>query len=148
MIASVDIHDIRLRDPATQRLIRTLRGDTSIFRLAFSPDGSILAAAEMGNRLSLWEVNASQQVGQWSASEDPLNARKIFLWGLAFSPDGSQLAAGGSDGMITLWQVGTGQVLRRFEAHARAVTSLAFSPDGKVLVSGGLDGVLRFWTGE
>lgn len=145
IIASVDIHDIRLRDPATQRLILTLRGDRSIFRIAFNPDGSRLAAAEMGNQLSLWDVTNGQLVGQWSASGGQAGDEKVFLWGLVFSPDGSQLAAGGSDGMITVWQADSGQVVRRFQAHTRAVTSLAFSPDNKVLVSGGLDSTLRIW---
>jgi WD40 repeat protein len=146
LVASVDIHDIRLRDPATQRLVRTLRGDTSIFRIAFSPDGRQLAAAEMGNTLSLWDVAAGQLIGRWSASGGQAGDEKIFLWGVAFSPDGSRLAAGGSDGMVTVWSMDTGQVVQRFRAHQRAVTSLAFSPDGALLASGSLDGNLRLWS--
>ena len=94
LVASVDIHDIRLRDPASQRLVRTLRGDTSIFRIAFSPDGSKLASAEMGNRVSLWDVASGQRLGQWSASEDQAGIDKVFIWDVSFSPDGSLLAAG------------------------------------------------------
>jgi WD40 repeat protein len=146
LVASVDIHDIRLRDPATQRLVRTLRGDTSIFRIAFSPDGRQLAAAEMGNTLSLWDVASGQLIERWSASAGQAGDEKIFLWGLAFSPDGSRLAAGGSDGMVTVWSMDTGQVVQRFRAHQRAVTSLAFSPDGALLASGSLDGNLRLWS--
>jgi WD40 repeat protein len=145
LVASVDIHDIRLRDPATQRLVRTLRGDTSIFRIAFSPDRRLLAAAEMGNSLSLWDVAAGQLFERWSASAGQAGDAKIFLWGLAFSPDGLRLAAGGSDGMVTVWAADTGQVVQRWRAHAEAVTSLAFSPDGEQLASGGLDGNLRLW---
>jgi WD40 repeat protein len=99
----------------------------------------------MGNQLSLWDVNTGQLIGEWSASEDQANDKKIFLWGLAFSPDGSQLAAGDSGGMITVWQTDSGQMRKRFQAHDRAVTSLAFSLDGERLASGGLDGVLRIW---
>jgi WD40 repeat protein len=145
LVASVDIHDIRLRDPATQRLVRTLRGSTSIFRIAFSPDGSQLAAAEMGNTLSLWDVATGELIERRSASGGQAGDEKIFLWGLAFSPDGSRLAAGGSDGMVTLWAEDTGQVVQRYLAHERAVTSLAFSPDGEFLASGSLDGNLRLW---
>jgi WD40 repeat protein len=145
LVASVDIHDIRLRDPSTQRLVRTLRGDTSIFRIAFSPDGLHLAAAEMGNTLSLWDVAAGQLIGSWPVSGGQVGNAQIFLWGLAFSPDGSRLVAGGSDGMVTVWDSGTGQMVKRFQAHSRAVTSLAFSPDGALLASGGLDSVLRLW---
>lgn len=145
LVASVDIHDIRLRDPATQRLVRTLRGSTSIFRIAFSPDGSQLAAAEMGNTVSLWDVSTGELIERRSASGGQAGDEKIFLWGLAFSPDGSRLAAGGSDGMLTLWTVDTGQVVQHFLAHERAVTSLAFSPDGELLASGSLDGNLRLW---
>jgi WD40 repeat protein len=145
LVASVDIHDIRLRDPATQRLVRTLRGSTSIFRIAFSPDGSQLAAAEMGNTLSLWDVATGELIERRSASGGQAGDVKIFLWGLAFSPDGSRLATGGSDGMVTLWAMDTGRVVQRFLAHERAVTSLAFSPDGELLASGSLDGNLRLW---
>lgn len=146
LVASVDIHDIRLRDPSTQRLVRTLRGNTSIFRLAFSPDGSKLASAEMGNRLSLWDMASGQLIGYWSASQGQAGDEKVFIWDLSFIPDGSLLAGGGSDGMITLWRADTGQVIRRFQAHTLAVTSLAYSPDGKLLASGGLDCALRIWS--
>lgn len=145
LVASVDIHDIRLRDPATQRLVRTLRGETSIFRIAFSPEGSLLAAAEMGNRLSLWETASGLPLGVWSASGGQAVEDKVFLWDLVFSPDGKWLAAGGSDGMITLWRSPAGQVASHFPAHAQAVTSLAFNPQGQWLASGGLDGALRLW---
>ena len=145
LVASVDIHDIRLRDPATQRLARTLRGENSIFRIAFSPDGGLLAVAEMGNRLRLWETASGLSLGVWPASAEPAGNEKVFLWDLVFSPDGKWLAAGGSDGMITLWRVTDGQAASRFPAHAQAVTSLAFSPDGQQLASGGLDSVVRLW---
>jgi WD40 repeat protein len=145
LVASVDIHDIRLRDPATQRLVRTLRGDTSIFRIAFSPDGRQLAAAEMGNALSLWDVEIGLLQGRWFASEGQAGDAKTFLWGLAFSPDGSRLAAGGSDGMVTEWEAASGELVQRFQAHERAVTSLAFSPDGELLASGSLDSGLKIW---
>lgn len=148
LVASVDIHDIRLRDPATQRLARTLRGETSIFRLAFSPDGSLLAAAEMGNRLSLWETTSGNQLGVWSASGRKAEDAKVFLWDVVFSPDGKWLAAGGSDGMVTQWEIQTGQVQNRFPAHAGAVTSLAFSPDGRHLATGGLDCLVRVWDAD
>lgn len=144
LLASIDLQAIRLRDPLSQRLVSTLRSKASMFCLAFSPDGSVLAAGETGNTVRLWETASGQEQGVISLP----GAANAFIWNLAFKPDGKGLAAGSSDGRVGYWEMDSGKLGWTVQAHRRAVSSLAFSPEGEWLVSGGLDAKVYFWEVE
>jgi WD40 repeat protein len=146
LLASVDTQAIRLRQPSTQRLVTTLRAETSIFAIEFSPDGRWLAAGESDNTVRLWNVEMGEEAAVF-LSPPPVPGRTTsFIWSLAFSPDGRFIAAGGSDGMLRIWSLENGVVETEWRAHAKAVTSLAFRSDGQVLASGGVDAALRLWS--
>ncbi len=141
LLASVDLGAIRLRDPRTQRLVRTLRTSLPVFTIEFSPDGHLLAAAEQQGRVEVWDVTSGEFQATWLAMDEP----RGFIWALAFSPEGSRLAAAGSTGSLTIWDVSDGKMLTGLKAQNLALAALAFSPDGRVLAMGGLDGVLNLW---
>jgi WD40 repeat protein len=141
VIASVDSNMILLREVASQRLVRTLHAETSIFSLAYSPDGNQLASAELGNTIHIWDVASGEMLREMSRPGLP----NVFVASVAFSPDGMLLAAGGSDGAVTLWDPAAGQWVHTFTGHARAVTGVAFRPDGRCLASGSLDATVNIW---
>jgi WD40 repeat protein len=141
VIASVDSHMLLLREVASQRLVRTIQTDTSMFSLAYSPDGKWLASGDLGNTVRLWDVASGEVLRAMSRPGLP----NVFVWSVTFSPDGKLLAAGSSDATVTLWDAATGQLIRAFDSHTQAVTSVAFSPDGRRLASGSLDATLRLW---
>jgi WD40 repeat protein len=90
---------VRLWDVATGRIVVTLEGHTSsVFALAFSPDGKALASGSKDRTVKLWEVatgkNTASLVGHTSAVE-----------AVAFSPDGKTLASGSDDRTIKLWNL-------------------------------------------
>jgi WD40 repeat protein len=142
LLASVDLQAIRLRDPTTSRLARTLSGGASIFDLAFSPDGAILAAAEDDASLRLWDVGRGEEAALWKAETAPEAA---FLWGLAFSPAGDRLAAVSSRGGVYVWAYPGGERLAGFIGHSRTASAVAFSVQGDRLATGGLDAAVRIW---
>jgi WD40 repeat protein len=148
MVASIDQRWIRLRDPETQRLVRTLAAGEPMYSLAFSPDGILLAAAEGGLEVRLWEVETGEVLYSLKPAVSAAQLARVFAWSLAFHPGGDLLAVGSSHSRIYLWK-GWGQagelVFLELDEHRQAVGALSFSPDGKLLASGSLDGSLILW---
>lgn len=102
--------------------------------LAFSPDGTALAAAG-GNTddfsIHLWDVVKGRSL-------PALDGHSSILWGLAFSPDGELLASVSSDRTAKVWDWRAGQLLKTLEFPGEMV-SVSFSPDGQTLAVGGVD---------
>jgi len=65
-------------------------------RLAFSPDGGLLATGDGIGNIMVWELGS----GELLDSLAPFQAK---VTGLAFSPDGRYLAAASRDGLINIW---------------------------------------------
>jgi WD40 repeat protein len=145
LLASVDTRAIRLRQPSTQRLVTTLRAETSVFAIEFSPYGRWLAAGEVDNTVRLWDVETGEQAAVLVGPPPAPGRTAAFIWCLAFSPDGKLLAAGGSDGMLRIWSLESGEVAAEWQAHTKAISALAFHPNGETLASGGVDAALRLW---
>jgi RNA polymerase sigma factor (sigma-70 family) len=98
--------------------------------LAYSPDGKLLAAADVDFRVRLIDV-------QTGRVQQTLAGHTELVLALAFSPDGKTLVSGGADETVRVWDVQTGKGLRTLEGTVGQVWAVAFSPDGKYLVTGG-----------
>jgi WD40 repeat protein len=80
--------------------------------VAFSPDGSLLAAGDWAGAVNIWDVATQQRLGP------PLKWGAQGVESLAWSPDGRTLAAGGYQSGITLWNVSVDDWLSRVCAAA------------------------------
>jgi RNA polymerase sigma factor (sigma-70 family) len=115
--------------------------------LAFSPDGSILAAgvASSGAEIRLWDVGDGALLRR-------LKSRKnAHVSDLAFSPDGKVLAAIGWGSPLVSFDTASGKELDLLSGARLVEGPLAFSPDGKVFATTGDRQALHFWdlaTGE
>ena len=72
--------------------------------VAFSPDGTLLASADVGGIVQLWNTATRQELGA------PLPAGTVAgadVYGVAFSPHGTLLASADDDGTVTLWNTAT-----------------------------------------
>ena len=83
----------------TDELLHTLTGHTNaVYSVAFSPDGSTLASADLDGIIRLWDV----ETGEYLRT---LEGHTGSVYSVAFSPDGSTLASGSADGTIRLWEL-------------------------------------------
>jgi WD40 repeat protein len=103
---------------------------------AFSPDGTLLAAAE-GGGTDIWI---------WRAADGTLlrtlPAGPLYSGRLVFAPDGQTLAVGAEAGPARIVRVSDGTVVRTMQAPPtrddetlEAVEPWAFSPDGALLLA-------------
>ena len=118
--------------------------------LAWSPDGTRLAAAAGGGSLIHQGPTTNQGpeasdavVRVWSAAGVPLAALEGHagpVTALAWSPDGQTLASGSRDGTVRLWgPAGTARAtLAAAPDLAGPVLGLAWSPDGRTLATGAI----------
>jgi WD40 repeat protein len=115
-----------------------LRHNGYPYRVAYSPDGKLLASAGSDKLIRLWDAATGAEVRQLTGHDGP-------VYSVAFSPDGRTLASAGADKTVRLWDVATGKEGRRCLGHEGSVLPVAFSPDGKTLASEGQDGSVRLW---
>jgi WD40 repeat protein len=117
----------RVQDAAVQKAIQA---PALVWSVAFSPDGSLLAARSNG---TIYVINVT----------DGKSTFTFPGYAFAFTPDGSQLAvASGTydDSRIRLYQLSDGKPAGDFNADGG---TLAFSPDGRLLAVSGLQ--LDLW---
>ncbi len=120
--------------------------------VAFSPDGSRLAASGPDQTIKVWDVGTGKEVFTLRGHRKggTMNYRQ-GVNGLAFSRDGRWLASAGGDTTVRIWNMETGAVERVLEGHTRLVMAVAFHPDGARLASASWDGRAIVWklaTGE
>jgi WD40 repeat protein len=125
-----------LWDTASGSALKHLRPGTAwTERLAYSPDGKLLAAAT-GKVLSLWD-GAGELVHKFEPHASTVAA-------IAWDKPGHDLAAA-TQGAVFIHRIEPPQfTLRRYPWPAACLTA-AFSPNGKVLASGMQDGTVHFW---
>jgi hypothetical protein len=111
--------------------------------LAFSPDGTFLAAAVLNRRrhVALYDVLTGRYRATLGVSAD--------VEGFAFSPDGAWLVTAEED-TLRIWEVHTGLERRSLSpADGReGLGPVAFTPDGRFLLVGTSRGSVWLWPAE
>ncbi|WP_264051656.1 toll/interleukin-1 receptor domain-containing protein [Mycobacterium parmense] len=119
----------------TEKIIDT---SSDVFGLAYSPDGTHIATAELDGTVRRWESATGKPVGP------PMTGHQGRVAGVTYTPDGHTIASVGADGMMRLWNADTGSLLNPQPARVAPSRCLAVSPDGQQIVTCD-GGNIRFW---
>ncbi|MES2569489.1 MAG: hypothetical protein V4710_05485 [Verrucomicrobiota bacterium] len=150
---------VRLFDANTGELLRSFEHLPPVLSVAFTPDGSHLAAANMMGEMRVWEIASGKSVAQftspdftsWGIIKSPHYCGGIYA--LAFSPDGETLLCCGmgpmtdpmaGNGKMTwqrwAWRESTPKILAQIrdgEHGTGLMETLAHLPDGSAFVMAG-----------
>ena len=111
----------------------------SVYTVAFSPNGQLLASGGNDNAIILWNTTSNLEL-------KTLIGHKDWVKSVAFSPNGQMLASVAMDGSFKLWEVSTGINFTSRKQDDR-MESVAFSLHGDMLAtSGHIDGFIDLWT--
>jgi WD40 repeat protein len=97
--------------------------DDYVIDLAWSPDGSLLAAASAAGPIALFSAEEGARTGELGGHEAGSNA-------IAWQPGTSVLASGGQDGAVKLWDGAARQHVATVSLGSSWVEHLAWRPAG------------------
>ncbi|HEY3449712.1 MAG TPA: protein kinase [Myxococcales bacterium] len=125
------------RDHRIERLVKTLTLEEAVYRVAFSPDGKLLAAADFGGNLAVWKADGFEPVMLAGAGS--------ALRALDFTPDSRFVLTGGLDRTVKIWDPATKSPVRILPPVEGSIESLSVSPSGKLVAIGDESGAVHLF---
>jgi DNA-binding beta-propeller fold protein YncE len=112
--------------------------DDEVFAVAFSPDGTRLAAAAADRSIRLFDVASRQQ-------QKMIEDHADWVMDIAWSPDGKKVATASRDKTSKVFDSTTGESQSTFNGHGQPVFGVGFLPDGNSVATSGRDNRIRVW---
>ena len=131
---NLGIYDAESRQTNNDKVYQS---DTPL-KIAFTPDGKTLVAADAEGTVILFGANNARKRANYEAHKGGIND-------IAIDPESKILATAGDDKTVKLWDLEKGELKKELTGHEDAVLCLAFSRDGKYLASGGKDHNVKLW---
>lgn len=105
--------------------------DDSIQSLAWSPDGTSVAAASNDGTARIWDATSGQEIARAAIGT---GLAGDVVYSVAFSPDGTQIVTASSDQTVRTWEATKPWQTRGLD-HGAEVVAVTYSGDGKYIAS-------------
>lgn len=133
------------RWPSGFRLRRTIRDHVGwISRIAWSPNGELLASASDDNTIRITNIASGDVLGVLEGHDDT-------VFSVAWSESSRFLVSGSDDETLRWWDVANGETLKVMTGHGSGVVCVCWLPGEGFVVSGSGDKTICVWdvqTGE
>lgn len=133
--------------PHPHRLAALTTGDTTVYAVRFSPDGTLLAAAGDSGALHVWDVRTPTAPAPVTVTVTAPKVNGTF-YDVTFAPDGTQLFTAGSDNAVHVFtrsQDGTWSPSQTLPTQGTN-QSVVLNPSGTLLAAGGSNAAVTLWT--
>ncbi len=124
--------------PVPSPALLTYSGPSSMYTVAWSPNGTWIASAGDGGTIQVWASSSKSLLNEF-------NGGSAKVYSVAWSPNGSRLASGHSDGSVQVWDISSGNRVFYQKGHSKNVNSVSWSSDGAYVVSGSGDSTAKVW---
>ena len=135
------VNTVRIWSIETGANSLTIKGDSYVNSIAFSPNGKIIMFATDDKTLEQYDSTTGYFLQSFKCHSSA-------IYDARFSHDGKYIVSASEDGVIKKLDAATGSTLFSIEGHTYRVHSVSFSPDGKRLLSASGDKTVRIWDAE
>ncbi|MEU5908841.1 WD40 repeat domain-containing protein [Micromonospora sp. NPDC047467] len=137
---TADVLAVALRDGSVHLIGAdgNVRFGAEVESLAWSPDGSRLAAGCKDNAVRVWDVRTGSSAGVLRGHADWVGA-------LAWSPSGRYLASGSDDRTVHVWDIEHPGNSTIHSGHQNYVDAISWAPNESRLATCSADWTIRVW---
>ena len=146
LLVALDNFEVRLFEPSSFQLLRTIPTTACQLGIAWHPDSRRFALGGEDAYVRIFGLEGSDddpsprvhEVVSFVAHDDEVNS-------LVFSSDGQFLVTASDDHTICSWDTSTWEPRLRRNAHRRSVEQVVLAEDNSILASAGSDGWFKTW---
>lgn len=143
LVTTAQIHEIqdpsiRLWNIAPKEISQLKVGRSAVRRVAFCPDGRLLATASLDGEVRIWDAHSLKPVGMTLQHD-------WEIFSVAFDASCSRVVTGAADGTARVWNLSGGDPIELKGHDEDWIVYAAFDPAGERVVTASRDGTARIF---
>ncbi|NQZ63171.1 DnaJ domain-containing protein [Crocosphaera sp.] len=129
---------LRIRCLDTGKIVRSIKINSGVTSLAFSPDNQLLVTGGLDRIVRLWNWHTGEEIGQLTGHLETISQ-------LLFRDNGKELISISYHEPVKIWNVETLRQIDSINNNCQGVLCGDISSNGKILVTGSDDNSIRIF---